>query len=661
MKAGICKNLIIAFVIGLICSLNGFGQTTVTVYPLNCNWQTGYVNANYDKINDEIHVGKPTIGEARRGYIKFFIYDDIPHNATITSIQLKVWPHNPGGSEHHLYIHNLTYDPENANGQTLWNDIADGTCYYDGYALAGVEDQWVTISLNSLAVSDLQSKVTQSIYYWAIGLCEMWDNDNNSQMYGFSSSSYRPKLEVTYTIPCNTPQCTSASNITETSAKLNWNSSTGANSYNVRYRVSGGSWTSACSSTTSTYCNVTGLTCGTSYEYQVQANCSGGNTSSWSNSCSFQTSACPCNTPVCTSASNITETSAKLNWNSSTGANSYNVRYRVSGGSWTTACSSTTSTYCNVTGLTCGTSYEYQVQANCSGGNTSSWSNSCSFQTSACPCNTPVCTSASNITETSAKLNWTSSTGANSYNVRYRENGGSWTTACSNTTSTYCNVTGLNCGTSYEYQIQANCSGGNTSNWSNSCSFQTLDCPCNIPACTSASNITETSAKLNWNSSTGANSYNVRYRVSGGSWTTVCSNTTSTYCNVTGLTCSTSYEYQVQANCSGGNTSSWSNSCSFQTSSCDIINESFLSNLISIYPNPANNTLNIEIDKDYLSKTDINIYLYDVIGKLMKEINNNDIINNIIQINLTSFADGIYYLNIQTSDGSMVKKIVIQR
>jgi len=95
--------------------------------------------------------------------------------------------------------------------------------------------------------------------------------------------------------------------------------------------------------------------------------------------------------------------------------------------------------------------------------------------------------------------------------------------------------------------------------------------------------------------------------------------------------------------------------------SCDIINESFLSNLISIYPNPANNTLNIEIDKDYLSKTDINIYLYDVIGKLMKEINNNDIINNIIQINLTSFADGIYYLNIQTSDGSMVKKIVIQR
>ena len=338
-----------------------------------------------DKINDEIHVGKPTIGEARRGYIKFFIYDDIPHNATITSIQLKVWPHNPGGSEHKLYIHNLTYDPENANGQTLWNDIADGACYYDGYALAGVEDQWVTISLYSLAVSDLQSKVTQSIYYWAIGLREIWDNDNNSQMYGFSSSSYRPKLEVTYTIPCNTPQCTSASNITETSAKLNWNSSTGANSYNVRYRVSGGSWT------------------------------------------------------------------------------------------------------------------------------------------------------------------------------------------------------------------------------------------------------------------------------------TVCSNTTSTYCNVTGLTCSTSYEYQVQANCSGGNTSSWSNSCSFQTSSCDIINESFLSNLISIYPNPANNTLNIEIDKDYLSKTDINIYLYDVIGKLMKEINNNDIINNIIQINLTSFADGIYYLNIQTSDGSMVKKIVIQR
>ncbi|OJJ21682.1 hypothetical protein BKI52_14340 [marine bacterium AO1-C] len=93
-------------------------------------------------------------------------------------------------------------------------------------------------------------------------------------------------------------------------------------------------------------------------------------------------------------------------------------------------------------------------------------------------CTTPSNLSSSAIGNTVATLSWTGSSSTNSYNVRYREQGTSnWTTTSASTTSVVLN--GLQSGTTYEFQVQGVCSGGN-SNYTASATFATTGTPtCN--------------------------------------------------------------------------------------------------------------------------------------------------------------------------------------
>src|SRR5437763_12103016 len=87
---------------------------------------------------------------------------------------------------------------------------------------------------------------------------------------------------------------------------------------------------------------------------------------------------------------------------------------------------------------------------------------------------------------------------------------------------------------------------------------------CNVPSGLETNNISSTSAKLSWQPASGATSYMIQYRVaSSPSWTSV---TTSgiTY-DLTGLTASTIYEWNILTVCSSGY-SSYSNVINFGTS-----------------------------------------------------------------------------------------------
>ena len=79
-----------------------------------------------------------------------------------------------------------------------------------------------------------------------------------------------------------------------------------------------------------------------------------------------------------------------------------------------------------------------------------------------------------------------------------------------------------------------------------------------------ASNISTSAATLSWASVSGASNYSVRYRENGASsWTTVTASSTSY--SLSGLSASTTYEFQVKANCSNGVSSSYTSSASFTT------------------------------------------------------------------------------------------------
>ena len=86
----------------------------------------------------------------------------------------------------------------------------------------------------------------------------------------------------------------------------------------------------------------------------------------------------------------------------------------------------------------------------------------------------------------------------------------------------------------------------------------------------------------------------------------------------------------------------------FKTGDAIVISVSDMTSELSFYPNPAKDILSIE--GDYNS-----IDIYDVSGKLVltSEYNNN--------INVSSLANGIYTLNINTEKGTQIQKITISK
>jgi hypothetical protein len=110
---------------------------------------------------------------------------------------------------------------------------------------------------------------------------------------------------------------------------------------------------------------ITGLTAGTSYEYQVRTHCYSGFTA-WAPVDNFATPSLVCPVPTGLSATGITGTSATMNWMAAGSYTTYHVRYRIAG---TTAWNNKTGAFTTWTaaGLMPGTTYEFQVRTSCAG------------------------------------------------------------------------------------------------------------------------------------------------------------------------------------------------------------------------------------------------------------------------------------------------------
>lgn len=158
-----------------------------------------------------------------------------------------------------------------------------------------------------------------------------------------------------------------ASNVTFTSATLNWTALTNALTYDAEYRVAGNTtWLSAGTGLTTNNVALSNLTQGTTYEYRVRANCQD-LTSAYAQA-QFTTLA-PCNAPGGLNTTNITSNSATLSWTAVSGASSYRLEYKLTSSStWTVANSALTTTSFNLTGLAQNSSYDWQVRSTCSSG-----------------------------------------------------------------------------------------------------------------------------------------------------------------------------------------------------------------------------------------------------------------------------------------------------
>jgi DNA-binding beta-propeller fold protein YncE len=82
-------------------------------------------------------------------------------------------------------------------------------------------------------------------------------------------------------------------------------------------------------------------------------------------------------------------------------------------------------------------------------------------------------------------------------------------------------------------------------------------------------------------------------------------------------------------------------------SSTPFINE----DIVNIYPNPSSQSIHVEFDNLSTVKIDIT----DGNGRLLKSLNN--VVNQCL-IDISEFANGIYFLQLQTDNDIIVKKIL---
>ena len=378
------------------------------------------------------------------------------------------------------------------------------------------------------------TKETTSSAYTVMSLTSGTSYTFNVSAYG-DGSTYRaawgPSASITATTDLRLPPAPANLEVTSasrTSIGLDWDSRNGISKYRVRYG-------SNSPETTSSAYTATGLTSGTSYTFNVSAYGDGSTyRAAWGPSASISATTdlrlppAPANLEV-TSAS---RTSIGLDWDSRNGISKYRVRYGSNS-------PETTSSAYTATGLTSGTSYTFNVSAYGDGSTyRAAWGPSASITATTdlrlppAPANLEV-TSAS---RTSIGLDWDSRNGISKYRVSY----GSTT---KETTSSAYPVTDLTCGTSYTFNVSAYGDGTTfKDDWgpSASTSATTDPCPPPAPANLEATSASRTSIGLDWDSRNGIS----KYRVSYGSNSP---ETTSSAYPVTGLTCGTSYTFNVSA------------------------------------------------------------------------------------------------------------------
>lgn len=327
-----------------------------------------------------------------------------------------------------------------------------------------------------------------------------------------------------------------------TSITLAWDSMSGATSYNISYQTLGAvAWT-AYQSTSATTLAVKGLTLNTTYNFQVSAsNLAGVSNASILNN--IQTIAPPAGVTGLSSGS-ITTTSVALSWNAGSDAVNYTVNYQTtSATTWTAFGGPVTSSNVNVTGLSSGVTYNFQVIAN----NTSGPSAAATLSgiTTGAPPASPTNFQSGTLTSTTVPLVWNSSPGAATYTISYQVVGsGNWTVFGGPVATTSTTVTGLTSGSTYSFKIVAsNTYGDSSPQYLNNILTPTLP---GVPGNLQTGTITSTSVVLNWLSATQSTNYNINYQIDGTGSTWINFATTANLtCNVTNLQSNTSYNFEV--------------------------------------------------------------------------------------------------------------------
>ena len=359
-------------------------------------------------------------------------------------------------------------------------------------------------------------------------------------------------------------------------------------------------------------------------------------------------SSCP--TPVISSVSNDYAT-ATINVTGS--GNSFELTYGTDPSNLASTVISTTGVF-NLSGLTPSTQYYFEVVQMCDSGLVSSPAVG-TFTTDDLPCFEPTDLAVAATTFNSAVLSWTSAGNATTWVVEINGAGNQRFDTVG--TNPYI-VTGLYSDQQYTASVRAICLLGVVeSPWSDTLTFSTDACsPVNG---VTVNNITNSSATVNWQPSTGALGYKISYGDSNfydADATTVEVDANTTSYTMTGLDAEWSYEVFVQTKC-GENTYSsvaTEDRIAFRTTSSSEGIYDVESGTLTLYPNPASTSVTLSVSGIDGEAT---VEVVDMNGRTVATYTT---VNHELGIDVSTLGQGAYFVRVTGERQTAVRKLIVR-
>lgn len=267
------------------------------------------------------------------------------------------------------------------------------------------------------------------------------------------------------------------------------------------------------------------------------------------------------------------------------------------------------------------------------------------------PCNEPSNLTVNNITTVSANLSWQAVMPAPVLGYEYllstipntpSGNG-------SITSSTAFNPANLSPFTNYYFFVRSVCGGGQYSNWI-SIPFLTNEV-CTMPDNLQATFLSSTTCDIDWADPVPIPSLGYSYVLSttnvfpSGNGTHL----TESILHLTNLVPSTTYYVFIRSNCSNNTYSGWKMiAIKFSNpTTAGIETNNVLDSRLSVYPNPANENISLNVYDPALIIESANIY--SVLGAKIKNL---EIAPSMHLLDVSSLPNGTYYLKIKTNQGT---------
>ncbi|MGB1206708.1 MAG: GEVED domain-containing protein, partial [Chitinophagales bacterium] len=282
-------------------------------------------------------------------------------------------------------------------------------------------------------------------------------------------------------------------------------------------------------------------------------------------------------------------------------------------------------------------------------------------------CDVPTGLNVLDPTPSTATFDWNDMPDAVGYNFRQRIMGASNWTSINLTMSETSNLITHTSGTTYEWQVQADCGNGNISEWSALETFVSPTADCAALSSTNLNSIITTSngleVTLEWMSMPNAQAYQLAGRKVGGNTKVFPETQLTSRTFTSGINYNTSYQWSVRVKCDGvwtdyalppGTFTTPQAPSKHQADGFDIFdtNETLATN---IYPNPTKTQVTISVDAIAWEK-DINIAILDMTGRLLMEENTT---MTETTLDISHLTEGFYLVKTENAGAIATTKLVI--